>query len=592
MKLYKIKRSKNIWERLSDSDRLQRIKILTKQKTINYKTRRINEIFKKYVKNYRYIKRIEHLFSPNTDEKKKIQIILDDPLVIPIVDNKNLENTISISIKIKLIIENNLIYKKSGFINYLTSAIWENPENRIKKIKEINELFLISTEGFKILKNPISIFKWHMIYFDPIEEFIDIKKYDHEKYQTDIFKIENEEITNEIDFNYESYEITFDDDLYLIVKKIMKTNAFIGLSSYDNVITIQIIISKIYQLRERLSENIKNKKFFVPDEDINVLIYFSWILTKLIDNDITVNIESLYYKKIKKNEDTIFDIKFNFVYNIFYDIYNKEFNRIKKNISDSTIKNIIIWLWKIQKKKIEKKNILKYNEYIINDLNKINFTEFISLKENEFKINVEAEKIKLKYKFKKRFKIMDQSGTPKKILKIDKIDKIKKIKIEPLIIEKKDIIDLIIHLKKFINPQKIDNLNLINFYNLDSANEEWKLKYGIKKNLFKSLKNFTIDNKSSLIVYNFLKFHQNFYKILNINIKDIKDIRLKEIETKKYRYEIYYDLTPEEKIELNAITDFNEKQERLDMLIDIKNLPNITRIDSEDDINEHDEFYN
>jgi len=66
------------------------------------------------------------------------------------------------------------------------------------------------------------------------------------------------------------------------------------------------------------------------------------------------------------------------------------------------------------------------------------------------------------------------------------------------------------------------------------------------------------------------------------------------VESKRYekqrRFEVIFNLTPEEKLKLNSLNKGDEKNDYLKMLMDLENTPEVIK-KPEKEINEHDMFY-
>jgi hypothetical protein len=307
----------------------------------------------------------------------------------------------------------------------------------------------------------------------------------------------------------------------------------------------------------------------------------------------------------------VFPTKLEYIFNVFKNIYDKEFLRIEKVLSRKKIDRIIIYLWKIQEPKEIKENIIKFNYYIIHkkDFNLLSYIKFEKVLPIKYKYKIiSISKNEDTPILKDRNQTGSISKIKKKIFKKIVIPKEKKFKS----INRSNIIKLIERLGKFIDKKKINNLDLIKYgkikddtfmdYFITASINEWLLTYNSyssislklsqSKNddLFLMLYSYIRKKDEAIIVYNFLRRRNEILYIMNIKEEDIIKTEEREKFIKRMRFEVYFDLTPEEKIKLNTFKTDAQKKEYIDMLVDLSYSVE-TKKPIIKEINDHEDFY-
>jgi len=167
--------------------------------------------------------------------------------------------------------------------------------------------------------------------------------------------------------------------IYYKLQRLFSSNVFLNIAIYDN---IQVLTDLILNIK-------KMETFFIDiniNIDINIIIIMGWILYKLHEHDITINISNYLYIEFLKN---IKNIKINniteynqrFVYFLMEKIFLDEYQTMLKLCKKTHIINMIFFI----DNKFKQNKYLKFKSYISNnvkyilDKNKISFMDFNKL---------------------------------------------------------------------------------------------------------------------------------------------------------------------------------------------------------------------
>ena len=113
----------------------------------------------------------------------------------------------------------------------------------------------------------------------------------------------------------------------------------------------------------------------------------------------------------------------------------------------------------------------------------------------------------------------------------------------------------------YLNKRQIeDNINILDtreykLFILNVMKREWEMLHGTIENtnidIYKVLDDYIVDTETAEDVYDYINHYIDMTKYFDISIISIENKRIKEQELREERINIYYNLTPEEKLEID-----------------------------------------
>jgi len=524
MILVKVKRPKNVWERMTQDERYQNIKILIGAKDPYLpQIARIENGFIKHLIFRQKRRQIENALDKNIDIIETI--INTDKTSIPIINLNTVKkrNTFINVKKIGYDAQKKRRVVLSGKIPLIALGLQKN--NYAKQNTDLNVSdYKIFNIGDDFETNCMSIYKWNHLEIKKTPTIPFFKDFIHPKriMEPNFVPINTiDKFDETVEFDLEKYELSsFNTDLYLLVKKILKIDVFSNASHYDNIIAIKIIMKSINGMRSELTEIIPSRSLELIYDDIDILLYLSWLLSKTMTDDLMINTKFEFYKNIEVMSNVL-DTKLYYIYYVFRKVYPDEMRRIENYFSETKIIRMILLLYKRQIKEKQKINIMKYNYFIIHK--NVNFLSYIKYEVAHKSIHKKTYKSITKKI--RSIQIQNIDPTSDKFTQNKKIQRyiVERPKMaQKYNISKYNISNLYKKLIKFHDIKKIDSMNLSTFpklmkyddknnyfksYFLKSSLDEWVTFQGNaakSKDLFEILAKFITDTKTSQRVYAFL----------------------------------------------------------------------------------------
>ncbi len=580
MKSFFVKKIYNKWKTLSDEDRAQKISHMINKNIDSQEVRNINVLYIKNKQLFDTFNCVNILLDLDIDDNDFIFNVIMSvyPSIIPIINNTASYNkNINIFLKNYTLVYNSDIHK-SSIINgevFISGVYIPNKEQHY----ELNY-----SETF--IKDLLNIIKSTLIIKDRSIELKDyvkynIKKLDYIPNTIKPIKINTEEVIKENKiYDKTLFERTavIRDNVEFISKIIyFKTsNSFKKLSLFDD--------DELCYTCSKIKNLVKYKSDIIP---VIIMLVEKLYLKKTI----YIDTSSEFYKKYKKkhkNDFSIYDIYKNYTIYVSSQLFDIDKTINYHTIIDKTIKTL-----KILNQINYIHNDKDFNNLIIfntsNDLQKTyaNTDSYENIKFDDKKNSQLTRNIKLKIYPLKDIDI----NYNKELYDNNEINSYKQFTFDKKVYKKtniicninhKDIIKLIEKISSYKDVSyifnDIKNIGVFKhkstnkeFQNLilESYKKEWLIYHSYQSdlNIWKLLDNYIKDRNTSDEVLNFINYMVEFSQYSDIDLNKIEKQKLRELELKEDRINIYYHMTPDEKLDMDRYNFGSEEwNTRIDAL--------------------------
>ena len=432
---------------------------------------------------------------------------------------------------------------------------------------------------------------------------------------------------------YDSGHQFFDDagltdntEIYYKLKNILNSDVFSNSVDFNNSRALSFEINTVQQIESVFREKLDSLNFRANLDELSIQLLIVpigvWITLKLIKKSLAINIDSDYYKTFSGIETTTYKYRIEYVVHVLSRIFTTDLKKIRSSFKGLNLIEIILWLSrkflvKTSKKIFTKKKIvMERSDTAIFDIGSLfrreNFARALIEPKNRKIIEIDKKydfigwiRPKKTYVFKSE-KINYEIITDENIIKRKNIKlgskKIvrwvmpsfsnKKINIciellRNYVVLKKKFIESLSNFGMLIKKYNDEIKNLMNIRESDHYNQyqslrkyltyisaiEWQLinKIEIRHgDLWNLLIQFSKNTSKVKKVIKFLNKKIKFFSNLDISEFSVQNTKLNEIEDREQRFNIYFNMTPEEKLRFDSIKNQTEKNKLMDLYIEKK----------------------
>lgn len=680
------------WKNISDDERISKLKNLMSAGasasasasigTGSNIVEELNNTFNDYIKNIKPTNTIIHNYLTNYNKytvHKLFEIMLKiDKTIIPHISDVSTVDSIYINIHqhrivkykekyiiwsgnanitgvyayvmddINRIIKHNSLSYKSPLYGYIyipiTSSGIKYFVSILNEVVKYNTLSLKSYLDFSPITRKFDpkfteykdILKFYLpyvkdsIYYFPVKKSMPKMNNIDTKYVDDgiseFVKIVYEEST------YDDNTTLYDNKLYFhSINKILNLDIIKNSGEYRTQENIRYIINELQNYVDIIQLHVKG--LMVDLNSIIIIAIGGWLLMGIIDNTITIDIDSIYYSsykvKVMQSRGTVFEYKRNLCTHIIKSIYPSEIRHLLQNYKKMKIGKLLELIWKYEisrRSKIFSTSIQK-NKLIINnkDLPNTNLVDIYRHKTQKdivhykyiLDTNTTDRVVSIKIGHGNIGIISEYTEYPsivhhtrigkitkrRTIPRSPKLTKLDTILIHTYRVDKNKLINklkLFLPIKK-ITPHFIQSINSFGYlknrytdeikygkndptthrkkyeilakYFMDISISEWiTILTNKSDNIFRLLTQYTHDTSTANEVWKWLKDKLIMFKSLDISELSIESEKIKEQEKQDERWRIKFNLNPTEKLEVDKIKDLAKRNELLDSYIEHEKL--------------------